>query len=459
MFTKTTLVDVIGARSTAASFLHSAQVAKAPGCRCCKDLEIQHEMFRSSAAVAAAVVAERVRRHLLALRAPDVAHACSAGALEQLERLSELLEARRWPLSCIEFSGLLSTLSVGFRLPPRGHAPETTAELLTLEDGGTVKLSWRRAWQSDVQRGGGAPLGVVLVLPGLNNSSHLPFMQHTMALLARRGFMVVCLDYRGVGLGLTSARIASADSWRDLPEVIRAIDRRRRPSTPLFALGLSMGGSNLAKHLSVVGSASPIRAAVTISAPLDLSAAMRDLEDGVVARCVNCLTTAIAKLQFASQLLHAETRSHAAAIDWRALACATSLRELEAATVCRLHGYADPEDYYATNRPDVGSVATPWLCVHARDDPVISAASLPLQALRSNPNVLLLVTRTGGHLGYGASPRRRLRRTGEAAGAAVGGGGDAHGGDGAWWREPSWTDELCAHFLRQHAGAGAASKL
>ena len=34
------------------------------------------------------------------------------------------------------------------------------------------------------------------------------------------------------------------------------------------------------------------------------------------------------------------------------------------------HGYADPEDYYRASTPDFDALRVPWLCLHARDDPV-----------------------------------------------------------------------------------------
>ena len=102
---------------------------------------------------------------------------------------------------------------------------------------------------------------------------------------------------------------------------------------------------------------------------------------------------------------------------------ATTLREGERAVICRLHGYAGPDEYYAACEPALEAVLVPWLCVHARDDPVISAAPVAALAARlsaAKPEWLFALTRTGGHLGY------------------------AGGGATSWPSVPSWADEMAA---------------
>ena len=71
----------------------------------------------------------------------------------------------------------------------------------------------------------------------------------------------------------------------------------------------------------------------------------------------------------------------------------------------------------------VGAIDTPLLVVHAEDDPVIQAVDLPLAQLRANARILLVLTHSGGHLGW--------------AGAATPLG-------------PSWVDALATRFLEHH---------
>lgn len=409
----------------------------------------------STSAVAAATIGAAVvglRRRLVTKGSthPTV-HASSPEMRSVLEKLQSLLLLRS-RLAFPECLGLASTLSLGLRRPPPpanvlrvhtqppdlGHraAAYHDETLVRLADGGTVRLSWRRH-----DGALGTPChGVVLVLPGLNNDSSWAFVQHTAALCCRRGLDAAVCDYRGVGgQPLTSARLGCADSWRDLEAVIVAV-RARCPGQPLFGIGQSMGGLMLSKFLSVVGASSPFAACCLVSAPLDASAHMARLESTAAHRVVNASMALGATLGLARLGVDAEARRQLRGrLSWAAVASSApgGLRALEAASICPLHGYADPEDYYAFCKPTIADIATPLLVLHAEDDPVIGAADLPLAELRANPHVALVLTRSGGHLGFASGARHS-------------------GSSWDWAREASWADAMCARFLLLHARDGKA---
>merc|ERR1711924_230360 len=72
-----------------------------------------------------------------------------------------------------------------------------------------------------------------------------------------------------------------------------------------------------------------------------------------------------------------------------------------------LNGYTDSEDYYANSTPlsTLHQVTVRTLIMHAEDDPVVSFSTLPLDAIRTNPNLLAAVTRRGGHLAWASSAK------------------------------------------------------
>lgn len=307
-----------------------------------------------------------------------------------------MLEPRQKPPLREASGGIVATIFSGLRRHP--NLGDCEQQLVTLADGGTISLSW---WAAS----SGEPLAKCLVLPGLNCSSHWALVQHLVAQLCRLGFMVAVIDYRGMITPLTSSTLFGADSWRDLEEVVAVVAQRAPAALPVAAVGQSMGGTMLAKYLSHVGAACPLVAAATISSPLDISAHQRRLEEGLSWRAANCMTASIARLQmYRLWLTDASSRQYLTAVDWSALRRATSLRELEAATICRCNGYADPEDYYAYAQPEISRIATPLLCIHARDDPLIGFNELPFAAIAANPWVDLQGTMSGGHLGYHAGP-------------------------------------------------------
>ena len=252
-----------------------------------------------------------LRRYAEALRTSSV-HVDKGADAQTLEALKEALQ-RGWP-RLLELDGWIATMALGLRIPPLRKGAGLHAELLQLKDGGTVRLTWSTAV------GAASVRGLVLLLPGLGNTSNWAYLRLAMAHLATRGLQGVCIDYRGYGgVPITSARIGSADSWRDLAEVLAHM-QQRAPGLPLFGVGFSMGGLMLANYLSAVarsgdGVMPRLTAAATISAPYDVSAHMARLEATVGARIVNAATVSLAKLQFLAHLHEPSSRTHLAAVD------------------------------------------------------------------------------------------------------------------------------------------------
>ncbi|ETV72249.1 hypothetical protein H257_12714 [Aphanomyces astaci] len=53
----------------------------------------------------------------------------------------------------------------------------------------------------------------------------------------------------------------------------------------------------------------------------------------------------------------------------------------------------------ASSAAYIKHIAIPTLCVSARDDPICPHTVIPYDECRSNPNVVLCVTHSGGHVG------------------------------------------------------------
>jgi len=236
-------------------------------------------------------------------------------------------------------------------------------------------------------------------------------VQHAVASLHKRGYHAAVVDYRGIDQSLTSPRTFGADSSADFPEIVAAVSARIPPGSDLFAVGHSMGGACLAKYLGdAAGPSCRVRAAATLSSPLALASHMRRLESSPSWRAANFLTASIARLTLLRKwLTDPPSRPHLRAVDWAGVFACMSLRDLERATICPMNGYADPEDYYAHSQPDLQRLGVPLLVIHARDDPVIGVSELPWAELRAHPKIQVVLTPTGGHLGYYASDEAAQR--------------------------------------------------
>jgi len=68
-----------------------------------------------------------------------------------------------------------------------------------------------------------------------------------------------------------------------------------------------------------------------------------------------------------------------------------------------VYNYSSVEDYYfqaSCANFISNSISVPLLCLNAADDPLVPPSSIPFEKLRSNPNIILLITPRGGHLAW-----------------------------------------------------------
>jgi predicted alpha/beta-fold hydrolase len=86
---------------------------------------------------------------------------------------------------------------------------------------------------------------------------------------------------------------------------------------------------------------------------------------------------------------------------------ASTFDQIDEAVICRKHGYADLDAYREASDPTakLHDVSVPLLVVHSQDDPILSSKNWGetcMNKIRDNPLVDLIVTRHGGHIGWGS---------------------------------------------------------
>ncbi|CAE7291990.1 ABHD1 [Symbiodinium pilosum] len=370
--------------------------------------------FGASSATALAVAL--MRRYLRdELRAAVLFHSPVDEQHPEDQRLLQevkLLMRDYWPHPILEFSGYVSTMYSSFwavmpSMQKLGHM-----EVLDLSDGGIMSLHWYEPPLIDKGK-------VVVILPGLNNDSRTSFIQSAMRHFRSNGFQAVALNYRGLaGLELKTSKVACADCFRDMPDV-EAHLAKVCPGAEFSAVGFSMGGSILLRHLGAVGAKTVFSSAVTVAAPVDTEAVVTSFSSSARKRLMSFIMATGVKLL----MIHELRRSQFAhLLNMKKLLSARSLTEIDEAAICPLHGYVNAADYHRAINPrhHLDNIAIPTLVVHAEDDPVISYTTMPFQVLRRNPRIYVAVTKRGGHIGWGS------------------------GGLGAG----AWTDAMAAHFMQ-----------
>ena len=244
-----------------------------------------------------------------------------------------------------------------------------------------------------------APAGAahVLVLHGLEGSSRSGYVGAILAGVARRGWGALALNFRSCGdLVNRLPRSYHAGDTADVAHVLASL--RARTTGPLFAVGFSLGGNVLCRLLAEQGEASPLVAAVSISAPYDLLACARALDRG---RGVGI----VYRYRFLRALRAkaiVKARRHPGLADLAAIRASRGIEAFDHVFTGPVHGFAGSADYYAraSSAPRLGEIRRPTLLLTAADDPFVPGAAFPREAAAANPCLTVVLTEQGGHVGF-----------------------------------------------------------
>ncbi|MCY1268878.1 alpha/beta hydrolase fold protein [compost metagenome] len=280
---------------------------------------------------------------------------------------------------------------------------ERRRERLWLEDGDFLDIDWHGPHDAE------APL--VLVLHGLTGSSDSHYVLGLQQALAAQGWASAALNWRGCsGEPNLLPRGYHSGVSEDLAAALAHL-RACRPLAPLYAVGYSLGGNVLLKHLGESGEAGGLRAAVAVSVPFRLDQCADRIGIGfsrVYQR--HFMTEMVAYVRRKQQIFREQRRAeHLASLE--RLGPLDGMRtfwDFDGRITAPLHGFADADDYYrrASCRYYLGGIRTPTLIVQAADDPFVFRHSLPEAAELSATTTVELHPR-GGHVGFiDGSPRR-----------------------------------------------------
>lgn len=287
--------------------------------------------------------------------------------------------------------GHLQTIytSLFIRVPPLA----TRRERLELPDGDFLDFDW-------VDGRAGAP--VVVLFHGLEGSADSHYARDLLAHARARGWHGVVAHFRGCsGEDNRLPRAYFAGDSGDIGRMLRHV-RAQHPGSPIYAVGVSLGGNALLKWLGEAGGAAHelVACAAGVSAPLDLTAAGHALDRGFNRRVYTArfLVTLKAKALRKAALFPGM-------LDAKAIAAATTFREFDTLVTARLHGFRDADDYWlrASSKPLLKSIAVPTLLINARNDPFLPAWALPGQDDVA-PAVTLEQPETGGHVAFPSGP-------------------------------------------------------
>jgi predicted alpha/beta-fold hydrolase len=223
---------------------------------------------------------------------------------------------------------------------------------------------------------------LTILIHGIGGSNESAYMRITAVHLLRAGYPVLRLNLRGAG-GNATKQFYHAGRTEDLKRVIGSLDGRLA-ANGVVLVGFSLGGNLVLKYLAEVGALAPVMAAVTISASIDLDAAQRRIATP------------------RNRIYHREILKWVLSERKEVLPPIRTLLDFDNHFVAPVNGFKDARDYYrhSSAAPVLGAIRRPVLMIHAEDDPWIPVGSY--RGLDPNPNLISLIPRSGGHVGFHA---------------------------------------------------------
>jgi predicted alpha/beta-fold hydrolase len=250
---------------------------------------------------------------------------------------------------------------------------------------------------------GPADAPLLVLFHGLEGCSRSHYARALLRALKRIGWRAAVPHFRGCsGVPNRLARAYHSGDHDEIDWMLRRV-AALTPSTPRFALGVSLGGNALLKWLAreEERACTLLLRAAAVSAPVDLAAAGHRLGQGF-----NRLYTWNFLRSLKRKSL-AKLKTHPHIYPAAAVARARNLYEFDNLVTAPLHGFRDADDYWAraSSKSELKRIVLPTLLVHARNDPFLPGGHLPA-GQEVSAAVRLEYPEQGGHAGFvsGAFP-------------------------------------------------------
>ncbi len=284
----------------------------------------------------------------------------------------------RWPW----LGGHLQTVRNQI-VQPRHALPAGERLWLDLGDGDALAASFHRG------AGGTRPL--VILVHGLAGAEDSLYLRASAAYLLDAGFPVLRLNLRGTGPSAPRCcEQYHAGRSEDLRLALAALPDALA-GRGIALVGYSLGGNMLLKFLGE-GAAPKVRAAASVSAPIDLADAAATLAAPRNRLYQSWLLAKMREEAWAAPITEAERQ---------AVAAARTVIEFDDRYVAPRNGFASAVDYYARCSASsfLPRIAVPTLVIQATNDPWIPMTPYDAIDWRAHPALTPLLG-AGGHVGF-----------------------------------------------------------
>lgn len=271
-------------------------------------------------------------------------------------------------------------------------------EKLELPDGDFLELGWTEKPDSNTTK------PIVIILHGIEGSIQSHYATRILSALKSQGWIGLFMHFRSCGQHPNrKPQCYNSGDTNDFRYLISLVSNHY-PKAPLAAVGFSLGGNILSKYLGETSSV-PLKAAVAVCAPLNLSVSADRINYGLSRVYRNYLMHSLkrkvrSKIQD-GLIMHITSQQ---------LAQINTLREFDHLITTPLYNFNSVDEYYAqaSGWGYLKNIATPTLILHANDDPFINSSKLPDENVLSD-SVTFEVSQSGGHIGFLAAGTSRFQ--------------------------------------------------
>ena len=239
----------------------------------------------------------------------------------------------------------------------------------------------------------------LLLMHGLEGSSESLYVVGTSRKAFRAGFNVVRMNMRNCGgTEHLTPTLYHSGMTGDIHRVIVEELAGREGLARVYVAGFSMSGNMVLKLAGDYGADFPpsLAGVVSVSPSVDIAGC---------AEAVGRRANVVYRLSFMRSLrrrVRAKARLYPKLYDARGLWRVRNIRQFDERYTAPHGGYKGASDYYerASSLRVIPNIKVPTLIIHSIDDPIIPPEPFLEPSTAANPNVLLVVTRGGGHVGF-----------------------------------------------------------
>eukprot|EP00347_Sterkiella_histriomuscorum_P006268 403353420 len=291
-------------------------------------------------------------------------------------------------------------------------------ELFTLSDGGTIALDWVVDHEGGVPKSGHTR-PILCMFSGLAGGNDNLYMRSMMKEAissyknptgSGQGYKCVVVNFRGAaGVPMTSSKLYWLNTWEDIQEPLEYIydkyscDDMGKKVRNMYGYSVSLGGSLLAKYLTIVGKNTPLSGATIYVMPFNI-------KDNAPFFRKNFFKFYDFMMGFNFHLIlknkfedfkKVMTPEELDLYTSRVMANKYSLMDIDFNVMIPSFNYKTLDEYYEDSqvKGHINKIKIPTFFLQCHDDPCLDPNLYPMKEFTKNEYVIAGFTQKGGHCG------------------------------------------------------------